>query len=343
MRVYTFNGQEARGYWDDRGKQPNAGGWRKPVPGAPITSRFNPKRMNPVAHKIIPHTGTDFGAAMGTPIYSVFRGSILSVGPAGPCGNMVVIQHPNEITTGYCHMSRFANIKVGEPVGTHQLIGYIGTTGRSTGPHLHFFAKKNGVFFDAETLQLDGERSLPGADREGSSPRRPSSTSASKPSRCPSRRSRPRSRSRQLRLRAGAPPRARRSPKRRARPAPTASRCDARWWSAPRPPWRAPRPSRDPPEELRRGSRRRRRGSAAGGSDAARRAGAADQGQARSRGSRRGRRALRIERREACSARASSDARLIGSRCGRDAQRTKQNAPRAEERRWSVLVASRLG
>ena len=167
VRVYTFNGHEARGYWDDRGKQPNAGGWRKPVPGAPITSRFNPKRMNPVAHRIIPHTGTDFGAAMGTPIYAVFRGTILSAGPAGPCGNMVVIQHPNAITTGYCHMSRFANIKVGEQVGTHQLIGYIGTTGRSTGPHLHFFAKKNGVFFDAETLQLDGERSLPGADREG--------------------------------------------------------------------------------------------------------------------------------------------------------------------------------
>ena len=167
VRVYMFNGQEARGYWDDHGKQPNAGGWRKPVAGAPITSRFNPKRMHPVLHTIKPHTGTDFGAPTGTPIYAAFRGVIESAGPAGPCGNAVQIQHANGIVTGYCHMSRFANIKAGEHVGTHQIIGYVGTTGRSTGPHLHFFAKKNGVFFDAETLQLDGERSLPGADREG--------------------------------------------------------------------------------------------------------------------------------------------------------------------------------
>jgi len=167
VRVYTFSGQEARGYWDDRGKQPNAGGWRKPVPGAPITSRFNPKRMHPVLHTLKAHTGTDFGAPTGTPIYAAFRGVIESAGPAGACGNAVQIQHANGISTGYCHMSRFANIKAGEHVGTHQIIGYVGTTGRSTGPHLHFFAKKNGVFFDAETLQLDGERSLPGADRQG--------------------------------------------------------------------------------------------------------------------------------------------------------------------------------
>ena len=166
-RVYTFNGQEARGYWDDHGKQPNAGGWRKPVAGAPITSHFNPRRMHPVLHKIVSHTGTDFGAPTGTPIYAAFRGTILSAGPLGPCGNAVVIQHANGITTGYCHMSRFANIKAGEQIGTHQVIGYIGTTGRSTGPHLHFFAKKNNVFFDSETLQLDGERPLPGVDRQG--------------------------------------------------------------------------------------------------------------------------------------------------------------------------------
>ncbi len=165
--IYTFNGQDAHGYWDDHGKQPNAGGWRKPVAGAPITSRFNPKRMHPVLHVIKPHTGTDFGAPTGTPIYAAFRGTIVSAGPAGPCGNMVEIQHANGIVTGYCHMSRFASIKAGQQVGTHQLIGYVGTTGRSTGAHLHFFAKRNGVFFDAETLQLDGERPLPGADRQG--------------------------------------------------------------------------------------------------------------------------------------------------------------------------------
>jgi hypothetical protein len=88
------------------------------------------------------------------------------VGPLGPCGNAVEISHPNGITTGYCHMSRFVpSLKRGDKVGTHQLIGYVGATGRASGPHLHFFAKKNGVFFDAQTLLVEGERTVPGPDR----------------------------------------------------------------------------------------------------------------------------------------------------------------------------------
>jgi hypothetical protein len=114
----------------------------------------------------MPHQGTDFGAPMGTPVYSAYRGIVDAVGPAGPSGNLVTITHANGITTGYAHLSKFAaGIKHGDKVGTHQLVGYVGTTGRSTGPHLHFSAKKDGKFFDAETLQLDGERVLPTQDR----------------------------------------------------------------------------------------------------------------------------------------------------------------------------------
>ncbi|MCC6556913.1 MAG: M23 family metallopeptidase [Polyangiaceae bacterium] len=166
VRIYDFKGQESRGYFDERGRQPYAGGWRSPVPGAPVTSKFNPKRLHPVLKKIMPHNGTDFGAPMGTPVYSAYRGVVDSVGPAGPSGNLVTITHPNGITTGYAHLSRFApGIKAGDRVGTHHLIGYVGSTGRSTGPHLHFTAKRDGKFFDAETLQLDGERVMPGTDR----------------------------------------------------------------------------------------------------------------------------------------------------------------------------------
>ncbi|MFT3766608.1 MAG: peptidoglycan DD-metalloendopeptidase family protein [Minicystis sp.] len=165
VRIYSFNGQEAHGYWDDKGRQPNSGGWRSPVPNAPITSHFNPKRLHPVLHTVMPHTGTDFGAPTGTPIYAAYRGTILSAAPAGPCGNAVQIQHSNGIVTGYCHMSRFANVKAGEKVGTRQLIGYVGTTGRSTGPHLHFFVKKDGQFVDSRTLHLDGDRPVPAIDR----------------------------------------------------------------------------------------------------------------------------------------------------------------------------------
>jgi murein DD-endopeptidase MepM/ murein hydrolase activator NlpD len=165
VRMYTFNGQEARGYWDDKGRQPSSGGWRSPVPGAPVTSPFNPKRLHPVLHTVMPHTGTDFGAGTGTPIYAVYRGEVISSGPLGPCGNAVQIQHAKGIVTGYCHMSRFAGLKAGEHVGTHQLIGYVGATGRVTGPHLHFFVKKNNVFVDSRTLHLDGDRPVPSVDR----------------------------------------------------------------------------------------------------------------------------------------------------------------------------------
>lgn len=166
-RFYHFNGAEARGYWDEKGRQPYAGGWRSPVPGAPVTSRFNPKRLHPILKTVMPHNGTDFGAPMGTPIYAAYRGVVTFVGPHGATGNWVAIDHPGGIETGYAHMSRFAaGLKVGDKVGTHQLIGYVGTTGRSTGPHLHFSARKKGVFFDAETLHLDGDRPVPSGDRQ---------------------------------------------------------------------------------------------------------------------------------------------------------------------------------
>ena len=165
VRVYAFKGEQSHGYFDDHGKQ-FGGGWQSPVPGAVVTSPFNPKRLHPVLHTVMPHTGTDYRAPTGTPIYSAYRGVDLTIGPLGPCGNAVQIDHPNGVTTGYCHMSRFApGLKAGDHVGTHHLIGYAGATGRATGPHLHFFAKKDGKFFNAQTLDLDGEHTLPGVDR----------------------------------------------------------------------------------------------------------------------------------------------------------------------------------
>ncbi len=161
-RAYTFAGTGARGYFDDKGRQPDGSGWASPVPGAPITSRFNPKRLHPVLKKVMPHNGTDYGAPTGTPIVSVYRGKLTFVGNAGPCGNMVAIKHPNGIESGYCHMHKIApGLKVGGSVGTRQVLGQVGTTGRSTGPHLHFWVKKDGKYFDSETLKIDGFRVVP--------------------------------------------------------------------------------------------------------------------------------------------------------------------------------------
>ena len=160
-----------RGYYDRDGKAPFEGGWRKPIKDAPRTSPFNPRRVNPVLHKVMPHQGTDFGSPVGTPIGAASFGTVSFIGPAGAAGNLVKVMHPGGIETGYAHMSRFAaGLSVGDKVKRMQLLGYVGSTGRSTGPHLHFSASRDGVFFDPETLNLDGMRTLTAEEREGFRP-----------------------------------------------------------------------------------------------------------------------------------------------------------------------------
>jgi murein DD-endopeptidase MepM/ murein hydrolase activator NlpD len=89
------------------------------------------------------------------------------VGELGPNGNFVAIAHKNGYETGYSHLSRFAEgLKVGDRVKTMDLIGYVGSTGRSTGPHLHFSVKKAGAFIDPESLHLDSLAALPSKERE---------------------------------------------------------------------------------------------------------------------------------------------------------------------------------
>ncbi len=165
-RAYWFEAGPSSGYVDAEGRRPTNKGWRTPVPGAPITSHFNPKRMHPVLNRVMPHNGTDYGAPSGTPVYAAFRGTVSMVGPAGASGNLVLIDHPGGVQTGYAHLSKFAaGLKVGDKVGTRQLVGYVGSTGRSTGPHLHFSAKRDGKFFNPLELKLDAWRLLPVAER----------------------------------------------------------------------------------------------------------------------------------------------------------------------------------
>lgn len=167
QRIYYFRGPTSRGYFDAKGRSPYEGGWRKPIPTAPITSKFNPKRMHPVVKKVMPHNGTDFGAPTGTPIGASSFGTVSFIGYAGASGNLVQIEHPGGYETGYAHLSRFVEgMKVGDTVKRLQVIGYVGSTGRSTGPHLHFSVKKNGQFIDPESLNLDGMRVLPASERD---------------------------------------------------------------------------------------------------------------------------------------------------------------------------------
>jgi murein DD-endopeptidase MepM/ murein hydrolase activator NlpD len=175
VRVYRFgddDGDDAaakkhHGWYDAKGRQPYHGGWRSPVPLARITSRFNPHRMHPVLHVVMPHNGVDFAAPVGTPVYATAAGTVLSVGGDGPCGNRVEIAHSGNVVSIYCHLSRFAaGLKAGQHVEQRQLIAYVGQTGRVTGPHLHFGIRKNGVVIDPMTLRLDGVRVVPRSLRD---------------------------------------------------------------------------------------------------------------------------------------------------------------------------------
>jgi murein DD-endopeptidase MepM/ murein hydrolase activator NlpD len=167
VRVYHHGTGKAPGFYDAKAQRPYRGGWRTPVPLARISSRYNPRRMHPVLHVVMPHNGIDFAASPGTPVYSSAAGSISSVGDGGPCGNMVQIKHANGLTTAYCHLQRFApGLHPGLHVEQRQLVGFVGQTGRATGPHLHFAVKRGDIFMDPLALKLDGVRVLPPEDRD---------------------------------------------------------------------------------------------------------------------------------------------------------------------------------
>lgn len=166
VRIYYHSIGRNRAYVDGRGRTFARSRWARPVAGAYVSSRFNPRRFHPVLKRIKPHNGTDFGAMTGTPILAAASGSVSFAGTAGPNGRMVRLSHPGGYETGYSHMSRFAKgLRAGARVEQKQVIGYVGSTGRSTGPHLHFSAKRGGRFIDPESLNLDGLTRIPPADR----------------------------------------------------------------------------------------------------------------------------------------------------------------------------------
>ena len=108
-----------------------------------ITSRFTYKRWHPILHRYRPHLGVDFGARRGTPLLAVNDGKVIFAGRKGGYGNVVKIRHRGGYVSLYAHQSRI-RVKKGERVKKGQVIGYVGSTGRSTGPHLHFGLYKNG-------------------------------------------------------------------------------------------------------------------------------------------------------------------------------------------------------
>jgi murein DD-endopeptidase MepM/ murein hydrolase activator NlpD len=139
------------------GRQTGGGGMQMPVPG-PITSNYG-LRMHPILGYARMHRGLDFRAGMGSPIIAVADGIVARAGWAGGYGNQVRINHAGGLSTSYSHMSRIA-VSPGSRVRQGQVIGNIGTTGLSTGPHLHFETYRNGATINPRSVRFVGRAQL---------------------------------------------------------------------------------------------------------------------------------------------------------------------------------------
>lgn len=135
---------------------------RRPLQGGGrLSSRFG-WRIHPIFHTRKLHTGTDFAAPKGTPIYASGDGIVEKAGWSNGYGNFVLLRHVNGFETGYGHMSRIGDAtKVGARVRQGQIIGYVGSTGNSTGSHLHFEIRVNGRYVDPLSVKLPRDKSLP--------------------------------------------------------------------------------------------------------------------------------------------------------------------------------------
>lgn len=162
FRFTTADGQTD--YFDDTGRSAARALLKTPISGARLTSGFG-MRVHPLLGYTKMHEGVDFGAAMGTPIHAAGAGIIDIAGVHGGYGNTIVIKHTAKFKSLYGHMSRFAQgIRPGVRVNQGQVIGYVGSTGRSTGPHLHYEVRINDRPTNPMAIRATGGRQLAGKD-----------------------------------------------------------------------------------------------------------------------------------------------------------------------------------
>jgi murein DD-endopeptidase MepM/ murein hydrolase activator NlpD len=125
---------------------------RQPLQVGRQTSNFG-MRLHPILHKMKAHFGVDFAANVGTPVYAAGDGHLVSAERAGAAGNVVRVRHDGGYLTEYMHLQRFAtSVKPGDVVHKGQVVGFVGSTGLSTGPHLHFGVKHNSKYLDPASL-----------------------------------------------------------------------------------------------------------------------------------------------------------------------------------------------
>lgn len=165
VRFQDPQGRES--YYTPDGKSLQKAFLRTPVNFTRISSRFSLGRKHPVLHTIRAHKGVDYAAPTGTPIKASGHGKIAFIGRKGGYGNCIILQHGQQYTTLYGHMSRFAkSLKQGDRISQGQVIGYVGMTGLASGPHLHYEFRINGAHVDPLAIKLPVSEPLPQAYRQ---------------------------------------------------------------------------------------------------------------------------------------------------------------------------------
>ena len=165
-QLYYFPKKNFNGHYDENGKSVKKALMKTPINGARLSSSFG-MRKHPILGYNKMHRGTDFAAPEGTPIMASGDGVITKAGWCGGGGNCVKIKHNKTYQTVYAHMKNFSNLAIpGNRIKQGQIIGYVGSTGMSTGPHLHYEVIENGKKINSQLLRLPPGKSLDGANRK---------------------------------------------------------------------------------------------------------------------------------------------------------------------------------
>ena len=165
-QLYFYSKKKDLGHYDENGKSIKKALMKTPINGARLSSPFG-MRKHPILGFNKMHKGTDFAAPIGTPIMASGDGIVIKAGWCGGGGNCVKIKHNTTYQTVYAHMSKFSNLAVpGSRIKQGQVIGFVGSTGMSTGPHLHYEVIENGIKINSQLLKLPPGKSLKGRSRE---------------------------------------------------------------------------------------------------------------------------------------------------------------------------------
>ncbi len=160
--AFYFKNDQVNGFWDENGNSLRKAFLKAPLKFSRISSGFSYARKHPVYKTVRPHTGVDYAAPAGTPVMSIGDGVVVEKGYKGGGGNTVKVRHNSVYTTAYLHLSRYAkNLQVGSHVSQGEVIGYVGSTGTSTGAHLDFRVWKNGSPINPLTMESPSVEPIP--------------------------------------------------------------------------------------------------------------------------------------------------------------------------------------